>query len=254
MHHNDIGLIGFIHFKLPIANHKIRVIGNNLLSVADSHCESINITALQLHNADTKLTDRLHIGLRQLTLDQQLLKRGILCADIHTVEVFRFGVFFGIGNTNQDNLLGLILTGIVVIGKLKVFCTGFCPGVAGDGHINGIHGNCGLTGVEAHRLDLKINTEISRNVFRERHIKADIRFLTGLRGIHKFHGAEVRRESNGEHTGFFDCVHFIVRKSCHAERSEHHNCKGEAEYILQGFHIFYPFHSCDIQQIEYFLG
>ena len=100
---------------------------------------------------------------------------------------------------NEDDLLGLVVAGVVVIAQLIVLGTLLRPGVAGDGHGNGRGVNCGLAGVEAHWLHIKLNTDVVGDVLCQRHVEADVLFLTGLGEIDELHRREVRGERDAQH-------------------------------------------------------
>ena len=115
-------------------------------------------------------------------------------ADILPGKVLYLGVLGGILCLNEQYLLGFVIAGIVVIGDLVVFGSGLCPAVTGDGHGNRGGVNGGLTGIKAHRLNDEGNAQFLGNELGEGNIKADILFLAGLAGIHKFHRGEIGAE------------------------------------------------------------
>ena len=232
MHHDDVGLVLGGDIKLPGADGKVGIVDQDRLGVALGHSQGLDVAGLELHHAHADLTDGVGLGIGKLLFHEHLLQGGVLGADVHALEVLGLGVLLGVGGTDQQNLRGLVIAGIVVIGQVEVLGTGLGPGVAGDGHIDSAHRNGGLAGVKAHGLDLELDTNGLGNVLGQRHVKADVLVLAGLGGIDKLHGAEVGGERHGQDAGFLDDIQLglLVRgKSGDAQAQKHGQSKCDTE-------------------------
>ena len=231
MQHHHVGFVFGGHLKLPVADDQVGVVGDDLLAVALGHGQGFDVGGLQLHDAHADLTDDLQVGVGQLLFHQHLLQGGVLRAHVLAVEGFGAGVLFSVGGTDQKHLLGLVVTGVIIIGKLKVFGAGFGPAVTGDGQVHGIHGHGSLAGVKVHGLDLQGHAQFTRDELRQGHVEAHILLLAGLGGIHKLHGAEIGRQGHGQHAGLLDIVHFI-RQGGHGQGGGEDQGQHQAHHFL----------------------
>ena len=203
---NDKGFRLLRDGEFPRTKHQIRVGVHDDLGVALGHGESFNAAVLQLENAGPDITDGHGIGVGKLRSDKLHLQRGVLCADVNTVKIFRGRVLFRVGGTDQNDRLNFVIAIIVIIGDLIAFSSLLGPDVAGNGHRNrsGIHG--GLAGIKAHRLNDKLYTNIVGDVLGKENVQPYILLLPVLGGIDKLHWGKIGGQGDMQLAGGLDLV------------------------------------------------
>ena len=207
------------------------------------------------------ITDGHGIGVGKLRSDKLHLQRGVLCADVNTVKIFRGRVLFRVGGTDQNDRLNFVIAIIVIIGDLIAFGSLLGPDVAGNGHRNrsGIHG--GLAGIKAHRLNDKLYANIVGDVLGKENVQPYILLLPVLGGIDKFHWGKIGGQGDMQLAGGLDLVKNAVgcgarfgwgcvryrpcggRRRCCAAGAEHEK-RNSGESERKDFDKWFLFHGC----------
>ena len=197
--HDDVVLGGLVHLKIEAGEGQTVIVGDDGFAVAVGHGQSVDVAVPQRFHGGADIGEFLDgDGIRQLFVAKVHLQGGSLGAHGLAREIFRLGPFALVFLDGDDGLLGLVISGIIVIREVVVFRTLGGVGEAGDGHVHGAGLHGGLAGVKAHGLDHQLTAHFLGDVLGQRHIEADILVLARLGGIHKLHGSKVRGNGDGQ--------------------------------------------------------
>ena len=196
--------------KHEISQLNLCVAFHQQLCIADVGSQGIDLTGFQHQYAVVEAADRNNLNiLRQLSGDQIILQRAVLCADFFACKIFGFGVLAALALCYQYALTSLLAVDVKGVGKLHALFTffGLCKACDGNVCLTGRDGS--LYGTEVHGADLQLYAQLFSDVFCKLNVRADVFFLAAAQVL-KFQRSKVRAGCQHQFAGFFDFVQTVL--------------------------------------------